>query len=154
MAMPWPNLISLSFLILFSVLLWGTWQGFFSARIKKSTHIVAQSETIDPCTALRAENARLKGRIFELENQLAAQTALANELNKKIKDLLEIINKLTMDLDACRNRNAELSAALKAALEDLAATRSQLAKCKAELLAKQIKDAVCKMQPENANLLR
>lgn len=153
MAMPWPNVISLSFLVFFSVLLWGTWQGFFSARIKKPA-IIEKGEAIDPCAELRAENARLRGRIFELENQLAAQTALVNELNKKIKDLLEIINKLTLDLDACQTQNAKLSAALKAALEDLAACRSQLAKCKAELLAQKIKDSVCKMQPENANLLR
>jgi len=44
--------------------------------------------------------------------------------------------------------------ALKAALEDLTACRAQLSKCKSELLATKIKDAVCKMQPENANLLR
>jgi chromosome segregation ATPase len=153
MAIPWPTMMSFSFLIFFSVLLWGTWQGFFSTRIKR-TPIQEKADVGDPCADLRAENTRLKARIFELENELASKNALVNELNKKIQELLDIINKVTLDLDTCRNRNAELSAALKAALEDLAACRSQLAKCKSELLAKQIKDSVCKMQPENANLLR
>ena len=153
MGIPWPNVMSLSFLAFFSILLWGTWQGFFSTRIKKSP-APEKGSAGDPCADLRAENTRLKARVFELENELAAKNALVNELNMKIQELLNIINKVTLDLDTCRNRNAELSAALKAALEDLAACRSQLAKCKGELLAKQIKDSVCKMQPENANLLR
>jgi len=155
MAIPWPNMMSFSFLIFFSILLWGTWQGFFSTRIKRTRAQEKADVSIgDPCAELRAENTRLKARIFELENDLASRNALVDELNKKIQELLDIINKVTLDLDTCRNRNAELSSALKAALEDLAATRSQLAKCKSDLLATKIKDVVCKMQPENANLLR
>ena len=155
MAIPWPNMMSFSFLIFFSILLWGTWQGFFSTRINRTRAQEKADVSIgDPCAELRAENTRLKARIFELENEIASRNALVDELNKKIQELLDIINKVTLDLDTCRNRNAELSSALKAALEDLAATRSQLAKCKSDLLATKIKDAVCKMQPENANLLR
>ena len=155
MAIPWPNMMSFSFLIFFSILLWGTWQGFFSTRINRTRAQEKADVSIgDPCAELRAENTRLKARIFELENDLASRNALVDELNKKIQELLDIINKVTLDLDTCQNRNAELSSALKAALEDLAACRSQLAKCKSELLATKVKDAVCKMQPENANLLR
>jgi chromosome segregation ATPase len=153
MGIPWPNVMSISFLVFFSVLLWGTWQGFFSTRIKRSL-IPERIDAGDPCIALRDENTRLKARVFELENELAAKTAHVDELNKKIQELLNIINAVTLDLDTCRTRNAELSSALKAALEDLTACRAQLGQCKSELLAKQIKDSVCKMQPENANLLR
>jgi chromosome segregation ATPase len=152
MAIPWPNVLSLSFLVLFSVILWGTWQGFFSKRTKKVAAV--PKETEDLCAAIKEENARLRARVFELENDLAAKIALIDELNRKIQELMNTINALTLDLDMWRKKVAELSALLKAALEDLRACRAELSKVKAALLAKQVQDAVCKYQPENANLLR
>lgn len=150
--LPWQPVMSTSFLVVILIVIWGATQGWFSKRIRKPP--TPKKRDIDDCEVYKKEIRRLQARISELEDDNTRLRALAADLEKQIQQLLETINKLTMDLDACRNENARLRAALKQALDDLAACRAALAKCRAELLAKKVSDAVCKLAPENANLLR
>lgn len=153
--MHWAHFLSTTFLIFISILLWGTWQGWFSRRLKKSkTDKPTPQPVVDECKGLRELVARLQARIFDLENENAGLRAKILELQKQIEYLMNQINQLTTELEASRQREADLAARLRAALEDLQACRSALQKCKSELLAKKIADATCKLSPENANLLR
>lgn len=148
----WENVMSAAFLVVTSVIIWGALQGWFSKRIhpKPGPEPVLVKDNQD----LKDRIAKLEARIFELENELAAKNALIAQLNATIQRLMDDIARLTTDLAKCQENEAKLAAALKIALEELQACRAALAKCKAELLAKQVQNAVCKLQPENANLLR
>lgn len=151
--MHWPHVLSMGFLVFISTILWGAWQGWFSRKLPKK--VTEQQKTPeDPCKALRQENEQLRSRVFQLENENAALKARIAELQKQLEYLMDQINKLTAELEASRLREADLLARLKAALEDLQACRAALQKCNAQLIAKQIADATCKLTPENANLLR
>lgn len=149
--MDWPVVLGFAILVVVSVTLWGAAQGWFSSRIPKKP---APPADIDPCAALRNKIADLENRILDLENLVAQKDARIRELEKTIQNLLDQIKRLTEDLYTCQKSEADLRNKLKIALEELDACRAALRDCKAQLLAKQIASSVCKLQPENANLLR
>lgn len=151
--MLWPQLLSTAFLVLAVIILWMSQQGMFSRKIAKPEAPQSSAQT-DECADLKALVKRLQGKIFELENELSQKNARISDLNGKLAQLMEDINRLSGDLLASQAREAAYNKALKQALEDLQACRAALAQCKADNLARQIRDAACKMQPENANLLR
>lgn len=146
----WQPVMSTSFLMFAGIVLWGTSQGWFSRKLKKTI----PAATKDSCDSYINEIKKLRAKILEQQDDIARITARMADLEKQVQGLLFQINRLTTELDACRRSNAYLAARLKAALDDLTACRRELAKCRAELLAKNVSNAVCKLAPENSNLLR
>lgn len=150
--LPWQPVMSSSFLVVILIVMWGASQGWFSRKLKKTGK--GTGGKVDDCEPYKREIQKLQARILELQDDVTRLNARVADLEKTIQQLLDTINRLTLELDATRKDNAALRAALKNAVDDLATCRAALAKCRAELLAKKASDAVCKLAPENANLLR
>lgn len=150
----WQPIMSFSFLVVILIVLWAASQGKFTKKLKQTAECVIDSRSQENCEPYKKEIQRLNGVIIEQQQRIDTLAAQNAELSRKVNDLMNEINRLTNDLAAAKTENARLKAALKAAVEDLAACRRSLAQCRAELLAKRVTDATCKLQPENANLLR
>lgn len=150
--MPWEVMMGMCFLILFSVTLWGTAQGWFSRKLLREK--VETKETAEDCEPYKQEIEKLKGKIFEQSLELEKKDAQLAEQARQLAELMNAINALTTQLQEAEARNAQLAASLKNALEDLEKTRRQLQECRAKLLAKRIVHEKCHMTPETANLVR
>jgi chromosome segregation ATPase len=150
--MDWPIALGFAILVVVSVTLWGAMQGWFSSKIKVNRP--RDSVDVDLCEPYKRRIAELENRIFDLENLLANRDARIKDLERTIQKLMADIARLTEDLAKCQASEADLRNKLKIALDELSACRAALRECRAQLLAKKVSDAVCKLQPENANLLR
>jgi septal ring factor EnvC (AmiA/AmiB activator) len=151
--MHWEISFGFAFLLVFLVTLYGAKNGWFSRIIRDSKGVDAGPPP-DPTEPYKDLIKKLEAKIFELENELADRNARISDLLAKIKSLMENINQLTINLQNATTLNEQLKTALRNALDDLAKCRAELQKCKSKELADQIQKQVCKMQPENANLLR
>jgi septal ring factor EnvC (AmiA/AmiB activator) len=163
--MRWETFLGFVFIIFASVVLYGAAQGWFSRKVPASKLLkggdvnvtvrggLGASSDCD-CDALRKLIARLQGKIFELETALATCQAQNAEMRRELQDLMSAINELTTELQNALANLALINKKYKEALEELAECRRQLAECRAKLLARQITDETCHMQPENNNLLR
>lgn len=139
------------FLCVFSVIMYGASQGWYSRKIPKQTNDKKDDEN---CDAYKEEIERLKATIFEQSLELDSKSAKIAELTKQLDDLMNAINDLTTRLQNAEEANAKLTASLKAALEDLDLTSRQLQECNAKLLARRIVNEKCHMTPETSNLIR
>ena len=97
---------------------------------------------------------KLKARIIELEGLMGAGRAKISDDTVKAGKLMNDVNRLTLELEVCRNANTQFQAAVKGLTEDLDATRKKLSKCAAEKLARNVGGRACRMAPEFNDLLR
>ena len=148
--MDWRIFMGLMFIGCVTMIVWGAWQGWFSPQkvVPPPPSPLVQANEVLKQTVVAAAAS-----VFETSNDLSEKNAIIADLQRKLKELTDIINALTTRLNALEAENATLRQGLKQALEDLAKCRSELQKCKAELAAKRIADAFCKIQPSE-NLLR
>jgi chromosome segregation ATPase len=148
-------MISASFLVFAGVVLYLAVNGKFSRRLAIPVPVAKPPKKEgDPCAALRAELTKALALVNEKQRRIEELEARNAELERKTQELMDVINRLTLELDKVKGENARLQAALKQALDELVAARRALAECRAKLLAKQVSDEVCKLAPENANLIR
>lgn len=148
--MDWRVFMGLMFISCAFVVVWGAWQGWFSPKkIIHPPELATQDNTRLQQTVQSLNNVR-----FEQSNDIAEKDAIIADLQRKLLELTDIINDLTTKLNALESENAELRKQLQNALDDLAKCRSQLQKCNAELAAKRITDAYCKIASGYSSLLR
>lgn len=151
----WQPVMSTAFLGFALIVLYLAVNGKFSRKFAIKLPLAGNCKpSTEDCSELKKELVKALAAVNEKQRRIEELEAMNAELERKVQDLMNTINRLTLELDASRADATRYKASLKQALDELVACRRALTECKAKLLAKQVNDEVCKMAPENANLIR
>jgi len=149
LSLNWPWIAAVLFLVVLAWIVWGAWNGKFSAQVPLSQE--------KACPELRILKAQLdlaredlkkkEDMLFRYENVGAEQAAAVQDHNDTIKDLLDKIGEYSAKMEELIRENETLRKALKEALEDLATCRGKLMQCRAMQAAKRLEHEFCNMTP-------
>ena len=150
----WPWIASILFLVVAVCILWGSWNGKFSAQIPLTPdEACPELRTIK--AELAAATAALRKKedlLFRYENVGAEQAAAVKDNGDAIKELLDKIGEYSSKMEDLIRENETLRKALRDALADLATCRGKLMQCRALATAKRLEHEFCNMTPGSMTL--
>lgn len=152
----WQFLLGTMFIGFMVFVVWAASHGWFSKKIPKPPPSSTQKPTTNlfPCADIERERDRLELLTIDLQNQVRILKGKDADSQRSLSNLMDIINRLTLEKDSIQKNNATLQAALKVSSEELGRCRSLLSKYVSENIARRTTSQVCSLQPENANLIR